>query len=517
MTKEEPTVKTIRTNFETKYADNIKKEVYDSRDLEAIKSDDDLVTTYIRNDIPPEDLIHESLKWRNDIKLNDINEDTFDKWMWEKGAVYFHNKDKDGHRILNVVCRHHKKDAALLPFVKKFLGYAIDNAFKEDRHSRIVVLFDMSDAGLSNLDMDLIKYIITCFKYYFPTFLSYMLIYEMPWIFNAAWKVIKAWLSQEAVKVIKFVTKSDIQEYINRDQILTHMGGTDKFVYKYPPEPVTEAGDADSMLLNSTRKKVTFADQDSQLYKSLSNDSISQQDTNSNAIFRKTTISRTYSSSFKKQNRDENSFIGRLLTISPAEELEFVVDENGKESYDVISLTNTLPYSIAYKVKTTSPEKYRVRPSSGLVRSGSCTEVHVYLQPGFSSTIAKDKFLIMAMEVTNETADSINDLWKKVGKENIMEHRLRCTQTTSDTGDIGDLKSEIDNINMTSDQRLLKISRQLDTIQRDNVILQNHVQLLLRTQLFMFFLFIAFISMLCYLFHEEVLSIRHSGCSSSLF
>jgi len=33
-------------------------------------------------------------------------------------------------------------------------------------------------------------------------------------------------------------------------------------------------------------------------------------------------------------------------------------------------------------VKTTSPEKYRVRPSAGVVKAGSSVDVHIYLQQG---------------------------------------------------------------------------------------------------------------------------------------
>ena len=45
-------------------------------------------------------------------------------------------------------------------------------------------------------------------------------------LISAAWKIIKTWLSAEAIARIKFVTKSDIQEYINKDQLWEHMGGT---------------------------------------------------------------------------------------------------------------------------------------------------------------------------------------------------------------------------------------------------------------------------------------------------
>ena len=42
----------------------------------------------------------------------------------------------------------------------------------------------------------------------------------------AAWKVIKTWLSAEAISKIKFATKSDIQTYVDKDLLFEHMGGT---------------------------------------------------------------------------------------------------------------------------------------------------------------------------------------------------------------------------------------------------------------------------------------------------
>ena len=62
--------------------------------------------------------------------------------------------------------------------------------------------------------------------YFFPLIDSEkLLIYEMPWIFNAAWKIIKTWLSAEAIAKIKFVTKSDIHTYIEKRFLFPHLGG----------------------------------------------------------------------------------------------------------------------------------------------------------------------------------------------------------------------------------------------------------------------------------------------------
>ena len=56
---------------------------------------------------------------------------------------------------------------------------------------------------------------------------------------------------------------------------------------------------------------------------------------------------------------------GEQLHITPAESLEFVVMDFQKETLDIINLKNITEQVITYKVKTTAPEKYRVRPSTG--------------------------------------------------------------------------------------------------------------------------------------------------------
>lgn len=48
----------------------------------------------------------------------------------------------------------------------------------------ISLFFDMDGAGLSNMDMDYTKYVISLFKNYYPHFLNYIIIFEMAWVLN---------------------------------------------------------------------------------------------------------------------------------------------------------------------------------------------------------------------------------------------------------------------------------------------------------------------------------------------
>lgn len=70
------------------------------------------------------------------------------------------------------------------------------------------------------------------------------------------------------------------------------------------------------------------------------------------------------------------------------------------------------------KVKTTSPEKFKVKPSTGCLKPGAKDTVTVTLLPGFQlGGLSKDKFLIMSLVLEEgETAISdISELWKVSG------------------------------------------------------------------------------------------------------
>lgn len=67
------------------------------------------------------------------------------------------------------------------------------------------------------------------------------------------------------------------------------------------------------------------------------------------------------------------------------------------------------------QMKTTSPEKFRVRPSNGTLNPGDRAMVSVTLQPGFQlGGLTRDKFLIMSLPVDSSelSGQDLTDLWK---------------------------------------------------------------------------------------------------------
>ncbi|KAG0305537.1 phosphatidylinositol-binding protein scs2 [Dissophora globulifera] len=105
--------------------------------------------------------------------------------------------------------------------------------------------------------------------------------------------------------------------------------------------------------------------------------------------------------------------------------------ESIKES---LIIRNPTQLPIAFKVKTTAPKQYCVRPNSGRIEAGQELEVQVQMQamkedPPLDFK-CKDKFLVQSVAITAEREQlSAQELWPTIEKEardQIREKKVRC-------------------------------------------------------------------------------------------
>ncbi|KAM6566015.1 hypothetical protein CsatA_025143 [Cannabis sativa] len=117
-----------------------------------------------------------------------------------------------------------------------------------------------------------------------------------------------------------------------------------------------------------------------------------------------------------------------LLDIQPSE-LKFTF-ELKKQSSCAIILGNKSNQYLAFKVKTTSPKKYCVRPNTGIIKPNATCDFTVTMQ---AQRVAppdlqcKDKFLIQCTDVSAETTeeDITSELFSKDGGKYVEERKLR--------------------------------------------------------------------------------------------
>ncbi|XP_013855527.1 vesicle-associated membrane protein-associated protein B/C isoform X1 [Austrofundulus limnaeus] len=116
----------------------------------------------------------------------------------------------------------------------------------------------------------------------------------------------------------------------------------------------------------------------------------------------------------------------QVLLLEPPQELKF----RGPFT-DVVTatlkLTNPTDRNVCFKVKTTAPRRYCVRPNSGIIDPGTSINVSVMLQP-FDydpNEKSKHKFMVQSMLAPRDMTD-MEGVWKEAKPEELMDSKLRC-------------------------------------------------------------------------------------------
>ncbi|KAI1402039.1 VAMP-associated protein [Hypoxylon fuscum] len=100
------------------------------------------------------------------------------------------------------------------------------------------------------------------------------------------------------------------------------------------------------------------------------------------------------------------------------------------EVSEVLRIRNSNTHPVAFKVKTTAPKQYCVRPNSGRVEPGKEVEVSVILQAMKqeppADTKCRDKFLVQSVGITGDKEfANLQSIWDGIEKSAIVEKKIR--------------------------------------------------------------------------------------------
>lgn len=111
------------------------------------------------------------------------------------------------------------------------------------------------------------------------------------------------------------------------------------------------------------------------------------------------------------------SFFPEFLSFQPKDALVVVIGESGGAQTTLL-ITNAGPETAAFKVKTTTPDRYLVKPNHGLIRAGQTAEVIIVVPAAKKREIlttarlsgaakCTDKFLVQSAVVERATAEDL--------------------------------------------------------------------------------------------------------------
>ncbi|XP_014679759.1 PREDICTED: motile sperm domain-containing protein 2-like [Priapulus caudatus] len=178
-------------------------------------------------------MVHESLAWRRSFAIADVTDADLLQEHHDQGAVYRHGVDRCGRPLLWMIGRKHRKSSALATHQRRYLAAQFERYAAAHPGEQCVVLLDADATGMSHMDFDFISFLLACVKTYYPSIMAYILIYNLPWVLEFAWTIIKTWLHPKAVARVRFVPLKDVGQYVDEEQRPKYMGGSDEYVYKY--------------------------------------------------------------------------------------------------------------------------------------------------------------------------------------------------------------------------------------------------------------------------------------------
>lgn len=155
---------------------------------------------------------------------------------------------------------HHSTDLEFRGLVKLFEELTI---FSSDELDGSCVIFDYSELKLDNLDLRMLKLIISLLNILYPGVVSCVLINNAPKFFYRVWKLLKPLMDQDIVDKVKFCDRpSDLLTVVSIDQLPRVFGGYSRHEHTWiPPNKV------DDVPLSNTERRKELQEQRTSLLK----------------------------------------------------------------------------------------------------------------------------------------------------------------------------------------------------------------------------------------------------------
>lgn len=146
----------LRDLFKREFEEN--EHLYDRRDFDRFMdaNDDWYARRWIiyQREVPIAfEMLKDTMKWRKDLDLNGLTYEDFPREFYECGCVFEYGHDKKNRRVMYIRCRLFKPMGELNELYDKFFAFMIDQCDKRSKANGFSMMYDVTDAGLSNVEM----------------------------------------------------------------------------------------------------------------------------------------------------------------------------------------------------------------------------------------------------------------------------------------------------------------------------------------------------------------------------
>lgn len=210
-------------------------------DVDLILNDDWSVSRFLlRCRLEPErsvDLMEASSKFRKEFRMGETQLSDFPSEIHEVGGIFKYAPDRVGNTTLWMRARHHRRCNEMNHIMKQFILCVMEQCDKASKGRGVAVIFDLSECGIKNADPTFLFWLLNSFRSYCPKGLSYIIVYNLPWVLSATCTLAMSWLSSTNRRRLRFIEGDEIQKFIAPENLPDFVdGGLCKLDYKHVPE-----------------------------------------------------------------------------------------------------------------------------------------------------------------------------------------------------------------------------------------------------------------------------------------
>ncbi|XP_074601798.1 motile sperm domain-containing protein 2-like [Brevipalpus obovatus] len=221
------------------------RDSYHDDDIERINLDDWNVERYLlhcKDDVNTAlVMLRESMKWRKSYGVNDLKETDFPREYYTSGSFFSYAPDKKGNEMVYIRGKLHRKIAEWSELKKKFFVFKINQLDRRNGGRRYAAFWDCEGAGLCNVDMDVLSFMLSTVSQYFPYGLEYVLIVDLPLVLTTLYNLAKRWVPEYYQRLAIIINRDKVTDHIDRNNLPQYLGGVCKMDEKYPPPGVVSA------------------------------------------------------------------------------------------------------------------------------------------------------------------------------------------------------------------------------------------------------------------------------------
>lgn len=224
-----PVVQEVRDKFlEQEYKQN--QDQFYQQDIRHIENMDFLLQRFVimqRKDVDASvKMVSEVLRWRKQRRVYELRDEHFAQELALSGAAFPYEPDKFGNKTIYMRACMGNFCTELKPAMKEYLCHLMMQIDDPKDGSCFAIVLDLTKTSWSNYDLEMLTFLLSLLKDYFPVNLDYVLAINFPWILSTAWALVKHLIPTEKRGAVQFINSDKIFDYIPKENCPEFLGGT---------------------------------------------------------------------------------------------------------------------------------------------------------------------------------------------------------------------------------------------------------------------------------------------------